>query len=238
METSLSNPKGPGGTPNKPRSHQRKDPNDGNNPNPSKTKSENGGGRGSSGTDTGSTEVQESPRPNLVIQPPPEGSEPKQKRNRPSGLKYDKSGKNKAGAATAGPETVVMAQSVLQGLFAVVAARAGAHWAITEEEAEAIATPAANIISRYIDTEKMAKYSDPAALVIALGVVLVPRVMISITKVGGKLSGPKPEQPSGKDAENSRADSRADNRPINGDASLNVETDVAELLRLANSQPY
>lgn len=168
--------------------------------------------------------------------PPLEGTEPKQKRHRPSGLKYDKSGKNKA--TTAELETVVMAQSVLQGLFSLVATRTGAYWAITAEEAETIATPAANIIARYIDTEKMAKYSDLAALVMALGVVLVPRVMITITKKGEKPSGPKPKQPSGQDARNSGTDSRTDQRPINGDAGGNVETDVGELLRVANSQPY
>lgn len=252
METSISNFNGNKGTPNKTRSHQRKDPTSINDPDTSKTETERGG---EPNDPTGSTEAQNISRPNLVIQPPPEGTEPKQrsrgvvkkkKRNRPSGMKYDKTAKNEITTALAGLETVVMVQSVLQGLFAIVATRAGAHWVITEDEAETIATPAANIIARYIDIDKMAKYSDPAALMIALGVVIVPRVTINVSKKGGKPSdtglrtipNPRTEQPSNKDARDSWKDGRTDSRTVDGNAGPNVETNVDELLRLANNQPY
>jgi hypothetical protein len=129
---------------------------------------------------------------------PPEGSEPKQrqhkrisaantskqKRNRPSGLTYNKSARSK-GKGAAPVELVVMVQSVIESMFLIGAGRIGEEWIISHEESIQIAQPTANIINHYMDTELMTKYSDPIALMVALGVVCVPRVVITASKTKG-----------------------------------------------------
>jgi hypothetical protein len=68
---------------------------------------------------------------------------------------------------------------LIQGVFNIVAMRSGDHWAITQEEAQGIATPAARIMERYDITEKVNEYGDYVALAVATGMVIVPRVIIS-----------------------------------------------------------
>jgi len=68
---------------------------------------------------------------------------------------------------------------LIQGVFNIVAMRSGEHWAITQEEAQGIATPAARIMERYDITEKVNEYGDYVALAVATGMVIVPRVIIS-----------------------------------------------------------
>lgn len=118
-----------------------------------------------------------------MVDPPP-GSEPKQKKRRPTGMTYNKTASPspaRSRDSAAAPETVILFQSVIQGVFAVGAGRLGPHWQLSPEEAEGIAVPAANIMAKYMDSDLMAKYSDPIALMIALGVVVAPRVVINVT---------------------------------------------------------
>lgn len=99
-------------------------------------------------------------------------------------MTYNKSGSPspaRSRTSAAAPETVILIQSVIQGVFAVSAGRLGPHWQLTDEESEGIAVPAANIMAKYMDSDLMAKYSDPLALLIALGVVIAPRVVVNIT---------------------------------------------------------
>jgi len=149
--------------------------------------------------------------------------------------------------STAGGSTV-MVQSVIQGLFIVVAGRVGEHWVLTDEEATAIAEPAANIIGKYLDTDKLAKYSDPAALAFALGAVMLPRVMIQIQNkpkkevkpnvpINGSGGQPKPDT-SRKGATSSGTDGGIDKSEPPGDSGADAKADVEKLLRDALNSPY
>ncbi len=174
--------------------------------------------------------------PELSLVEPPPGTEPKQRKQRPTGLTYNK---NKSGSpsparsrdSAAAPETVILFQSVIQGVFAVGAGRLGPHWQLTAEEAEGIAVPAANIMAKYMDSDLMAKYSDPLALLIALGVVIAPRVVVNMTvkKKEVKPNGPaaiKPSQPTGG---GSREDSRGATTTGNRDSGNDDKAHVNEL---------
>jgi len=64
----------------------------------------------------------------------------------------------------------------ISGLFAVTAELLKADYiAVTTEEAQSIATPAAKILARYSFAEQLDKYSDGMALIIAAGIITIPR---------------------------------------------------------------
>lgn len=195
------------------------------------------------GSPNNHAETDQKPPRLVILDKPP--TEDKPKRNRPTGLTYNKAAKvnaaNKSGGAGAG--AVVMIQSLIQGVFLIGATRLGEHWVLTDEEADAIASPAANIMAKYIDADKLAKFSDPAALVFALGAVMLPRVMIQVQMKPKKEV--KPIEPdkrvtgaSGQDAGNSPANGGNDSGKNAADASPGIETDVEKLLRDALNQPY
>jgi len=189
-------------------------------------------------TSNPTSEVQGIPRL-LVVEPPPPNSEPKQKKQRPVGMKYNKAAKTLTKTGAAGAETVVMVQAIIQTLFMVGSGRVGAHWAITDEEAEAIATPAANIIAKYVDTDKFAKYSDPAALLMALGMVCVPRLIVTVTTKKKKEVKPVGPINTVKQTETSSGtDVGADSGSANRDSGNVVKANVEELLRAAEYKPY
>jgi hypothetical protein len=103
-----------------------------------------------------------------------------------------------------------------------------------------IAEPLANIINRYMDTEKMAKYSDPAALLIAVITITLPRIMITATtkKKEVKPIGQPKQQPAGPIEGSSKSNGREDQRPVNGSTGGNDTTDADELLKRAINCPY
>jgi len=186
---------------------------------------------------------------NVVVEMPLPGTEPRQpkkKKNRPTGLKYNKRGATaksaaKGGSAPASPEVTVLVQSLLQGVFAIGAGRMGEHWNITEDEAASIAGPAVNIMGRYLDTDTVAKYSDPAALLMALCLIVVPRATVTITKKKERQNNVrelKPVNPGGPNDGNGPKHGNTDNGKLDGDAGNAAAPDVGELLRSAEFSPY
>jgi hypothetical protein len=243
----------PGGTPKQTRSRKPRNTNSNNTPTTETRDTTSTTRSDTSTTDPNGEENQISP--GLVILEPPPGSEPKQKKARPSGMKYNTKSKSpnpsKGGASTDG--TVIMVQSVIQGLFMVAAGRVGEHWALTDEEANAIAEPSANIIAKYVDTDKLAKYSDPAALVFALGAVMLPRVMIQVQSAKKEVTknewnanteldirSNRPTQPdtSGARGTGSGIDGESDITEPTGDAEDDDRPDIEKLLRDAEFSPY
>lgn len=234
----------PGGENNSPGTNKGTGKTSRGNSSPTQTQGEDGrkaSGQQSQSVPGPTTQNQGTPRL-VMVEPPPSGTEPKQRKQRPTGLTYNTKGKTKVGSPSGGPgaDSVVLVQSLIQGLFAVSASRLGAHWVLTEEEAAQIATPAANIISKYLDTDKMAKYSDPAALVLALVTITLPRLIITITnkKKEGKqlakpITEPKREVNSGSGT-NGGEGQRADERHASNDDQTNVD----ELLNRAINSPY
>jgi len=133
-----------------------------------------------------------------------------------------------------------MVQSVIEGLFNVTASRAGSHWSLSDEEASSIATPASNIIAKYLDTSVLDKYSDPAALLIAMVGVCAPRVMINVSQKKVVIPNAKPDPviPSHPTTGNSRGPSTDDNGPAPRYTGDPAKADVDELLNLANAAVY
>ena len=133
-----------------------------------------------------------------------------------------------------------MVQSVIEGLFNVSASRLGQHWQLSDEEASSIATPASNIIAKYLDTSVLDKYSDPAALLIAMVVVCAPRVMINVSqkKVVIPIAKPSNVIPSNPTTGNSRGSSPDDNVTTPRYTGDPAKADVDELLNLANAAVY
>lgn len=80
----------------------------------------------------------------------------------------------------------------------VASMRLGDHWAISPQEAQAIADPAARIMARHNVVETMNAYSDYSALIIAVGVAVVPRVLTHQMQQpkGVKVQSERPTQPS------------------------------------------
>ncbi len=197
------------------------------------------------GNEPSSSDHQTKIIPELSLVEPPPGTEPKQRKQRPTGLTYNK---HKSGTPTparsrdsaAAPETVILFQSVIQGVFAVGAGRLGPHWQLSPEEAEGIAVPAANIMAKYMDSDLMAKYSDPIALLIALGVLIAPRVVINVTtkKKEVKQSGPTAIKPSQQTGGGSGENSRWATTPGAGNAGHDHQTNDNELYGIIDSVDF
>lgn len=82
------------------------------------------------------------------------------------------SAKNK-GAPDA--ESIQMMSLLYAGVFGLLAARLGDHWALSEAELQSIAAPTAAVVQKYLPDAQM---GVEAALVVSLMVVVVPRLMV------------------------------------------------------------
>jgi hypothetical protein len=71
-----------------------------------------------------------------------------------------------------------IAQAV-QGIFALVAARAGEYWQVSHEEALKVAAPAARILDRLDLSGRASAYSDYIALAVALFGIIAPRLFMA-----------------------------------------------------------
>jgi len=69
--------------------------------------------------------------------------------------------------------------TLIQGFYSLTGGMLQApYFAVTKEEADSIAQPAAKILSKSQFSEQLNKYSDNVALVVAAGIVTIPRVAI------------------------------------------------------------
>jgi hypothetical protein len=76
---------------------------------------------------------------------------------------------------------------MLMGIFGLVAGRAGEHWNITLEEASGVSLPLSRILERLGFLETANQYGDYVALITAVGIIVIPRVLMTQNaKVGGK----------------------------------------------------
>lgn len=64
--------------------------------------------------------------------------------------------------------------------FTVVSLRAGEQWNIDDNEANSIAKPLSKILEKYNLIEKLEKVSDPVALIVATGTVVMPRLIMTL----------------------------------------------------------
>jgi hypothetical protein len=75
---------------------------------------------------------------------------------------------------------------LIQGVFGLISLKAGAHWNVSQAEADQISSPLCNILAKMNVLEKVATVSDGAALVVAAVSIVVPRVVITAAQVKDK----------------------------------------------------
>ncbi len=69
--------------------------------------------------------------------------------------------------------------TLIQSIFSIISLKAGSHWNITQEEANSISVPLANILNKYNILDKANNVSDILSLSIALGIILIPRILVT-----------------------------------------------------------
>jgi len=80
--------------------------------------------------------------------------------------------------------------SLLVGTFSLIALKGGDQWVITTDEAEQISKPLSNILKKIDVLDKVSNVSDGVMLCMALGMILIPRVLITVaTKKEEKKDG-------------------------------------------------
>jgi hypothetical protein len=68
---------------------------------------------------------------------------------------------------------------LIQAFSEIAALRMGEIWKVSQQEAESVANPLGNILAKHDLVNKASEYSDYIALTTALGMIVVPRVMLS-----------------------------------------------------------
>jgi hypothetical protein len=162
----------------------------------------------------------------------------------------------KSGTNTASNLNADQISALLQGVFSVVALKAGDHWNINKEESSAISEPLCRILERYNLAEKVAEMSDGAALVLALLTIVGGRIMLSMQKKthndilreeaktngqpmqpnteAGSLHGTAAEHGQADKVSNNKGDSHGNFRVINGSNTGDLQTDTTYIKTLAN----
>lgn len=78
--------------------------------------------------------------------------------------------------------TADMLASLLGVVFNLMAVRMGDHWRLSAEEAMALAEPTSRILDRYDLTKKTGAYADFIALGVAVTGIVIPKVMMEMSK--------------------------------------------------------
>lgn len=82
-----------------------------------------------------------------------------------------------------------MLRILLQTGFGIASSRLGPHWQLSEQEADALAEPITNIMARHDLLKLTGQYGDYIALAAAIGIVIVPKVMISLEQAKARKGG-------------------------------------------------
>lgn len=86
---------------------------------------------------------------------------------------------------------IAMVSMMYMGSFAILAARLGDHWALTEKEVAMLAEPTVAVIEKYAPGAQM---GPEAALIAAAVIVIAPRLMVK-PPIEGELDGDKSQHP-------------------------------------------
>lgn len=161
-----------------PKKRRRKTAGEGANSNPGASTAGTTTGTGTGGTGTGGTEtggkttgegIQGVPEL-VVLDPekiPAQDNKPKKKKKKPTKKEVQLG------------ELQQNIQVLLLGGFELLSKRAGSHWIISVEESEKIAEPLTRILDRMEVSEKLTAYSDYITLTAAVGITVLPRMMVS-----------------------------------------------------------
>lgn len=115
----------------------------------------------------------------VEINLPENSTTPEQKTKRkykPREQKAETKSKKSASSITVGQAEI---NSLIVGVFSLVALKGGEHWAVSPDEAESISKPLSNVLEKMNMVEKVAEVSDGAMLLIATAMLIIPRVMIT-----------------------------------------------------------
>lgn len=106
--------------------------------------------------------------------------------------------------------------------FDFASGRVGEHWAITEEESKSISTPLASILTRFNIDKTASEYMDFISLVTAVGLITVPRILITQQERKEK-GGLKIEKPTNR---SNKSDNTINNQ---GQQKLNASDTLSSL---------
>lgn len=141
-------------------------------------------------------------------------------------------------AATA--HTAHMMAAMIKTVSDICGIRPGMeHWRMSQAEAEAIAKPAAEIMAKHSLTDKASEYADYIALIVAVGVAIVPRVMYQMERNKSTQPGvitrvqpvqPKPQQQPAGAAKPDAGTRDAHRRQDDGGAAQHGQSAIKQLL--------
>lgn len=94
----------------------------------------------------------------------------------PEKPKRKKGGRKKK---SAGSVDTTQVAALIQSFSKIAATRLGDHWVFSDEEALSIAEPLSRIMERHGVTEKLGEYADYIALLSAVTITVVPRMMVT-----------------------------------------------------------
>lgn len=73
-------------------------------------------------------------------------------------------------------------KNLISAIFGILSFTIGPEWEISDNEANSIATPLKNILDRYDLADKIGQASDGFMLVSALGMIIIPRLLVTKSK--------------------------------------------------------
>lgn len=206
---------------------------------------------------TTTTADQENESPRLAVvnipvpdqQPLPDNVESidKKRKNRPKGMKYNKSGNKTGSQKSKGAKPVLdptfIVNGLYDGLFSGVSGKLGDHWVLSEDELESLSNPTVNIIENLLGSDRLEQMGDAGALVLAAGLILVSKIIQTIMlrkmqpkkiKQGGPINAGQPiNQPKGPTS--SSSESNSPNPVKQSGKQLPNEDDPSGLKQLLNS---
>ena len=96
--------------------------------------------------------------------------------------------------------------SLILGTFSLIALKGGEQWALTIDEATQISKPLNNILKKLDLLDKVSNVSDGVMLVMALGIILLPRIMITASNKKEAKANGTGTKPSRKESGNTKAE--------------------------------
>jgi hypothetical protein len=167
--------------------------------------------------------------------------QPKQKRKYEKRNKGEKTKKDSK-KNDVSSESIENISSLMQAGFQIASLRFGEHWVISNDEAISVAKPLAKILDKYSLLSKAESVSDPVALIVATGAIVLPRVMVSaqnkqtkvekvIRKNGGFDNGKSANTPTTSSSQKDETGSNAGNNTITDSSGVESEPSNANNIK-------
>jgi hypothetical protein len=121
---------------------------------------------------------------------------------------------------------------LIQTVFSLVSLKAGEHWQLSNEEVDSLSKPLCNILDKLNLTEKVSNMSDGAGLILAVIMIIAPRVMITIAQKKEKKEVTKTDEQKIREFKKNTSGS---NGKSTGGNTLTYEADVGSIKAFTNA---